>query len=105
MFVVNQWDPYQIHSPLTYSEAMEILLNYLDKNNQNEIIGSTQIIIVPGYTPKSIKALVTNFHQPKSTLLLLIASITGNDWKTIYQYALDNNYRFLSYGDSSLLFV
>jgi S-adenosylmethionine:tRNA ribosyltransferase-isomerase len=105
MFAVNQWDPYQIHSSLTFSEAMEILLEYIDKNNQNDIIGSTQIIIVPGYTPKSIKALVTNFHQPKSTLLLLIASITGNDWKTIYQYALDNNYRFLSYGDSSLLFV
>lgn len=102
---INQWDPYELNAQLSYSEAMEILLEFLEKNNTDELAANTQIMILPGYTPKSIKALITNFHQPKSTLLLLIASIVGENWKNIYQHALTNNYRFLSYGDSSLLFV
>jgi S-adenosylmethionine:tRNA ribosyltransferase-isomerase len=105
IYTIQQWDPYEISCDLSFSEAMERILEHMEEKNISELIGHTQIMIVPGYRPKSIKALITNFHQPKSTLLLLIASIVGNDWKKIYQFALNNNYRFLSYGDSSLLFL
>lgn len=67
-------------------------------------MATTQIIIAPGYTPRVVKALVTNFHQPQSTLLLLVAAGIGEDWRKVYQYALEHHFRFLSYGDSSLLF-
>jgi S-adenosylmethionine:tRNA ribosyltransferase-isomerase len=69
------------------------------------IQGKTQIIIAPGYTIRSIDVLITNFHQPQSTLLLLVSACIGDDWKLVYEHALQNNYRFLSYGDSSALFV
>mgnify|MGYP003294526438 CR=1 FL=1 len=75
----------------------------MDKNNTEVLHASTRIIIVPGYTFKMVRALVTNFHQPHSTLLLLLAAFVGDEWHRIYEYALSNDYRFLSYGDSSLL--
>jgi S-adenosylmethionine:tRNA ribosyltransferase-isomerase len=71
--------------------------------NRERIITKTQILIAPGYPFKIIKALITNFHQPQSTLLLLVAALIGDDWKKVYQHALENNFRFLSYGDGSLL--
>ena len=73
------------------------------KNNLEKIISKTQIIIAPGYSLKIVDALITNFHQPQSTLLLLVASIAGENWKKIYEYALENDFRFLSYGDGSLI--
>jgi len=75
----------------------------MDRNNIKVLEASTRIIIVPGYRFRIVNGIVTNFHQPRSTLLLLIAAWTGGDWKKIYKYALENGFRFLSYGDSSLL--
>ena len=102
---VGQWDPYNLDVSLTWSQALEVLTEYILKNNLKEINVATQIMIIPGYKIHSINALVTNFHQPCSTLLLLLASITGDKWKDIYEYAMDNNFRFLSYGDSSLIII
>jgi S-adenosylmethionine:tRNA ribosyltransferase-isomerase len=104
-FVLKQWEPYNLPQNTSFAEAVAALLSYLKENETDLLYAHTQIMIVPGYTIQSIKALVTNFHQPNSTLLLLVASIVGDDWKTIYNYALDNDFRFLSYGDSSLLFL
>lgn len=84
-------------------EALQNIVDYLDRNGQNSFHGSTQIIIAPGYEYKIVKMLVTNFHQPQSTLLLLVSAFVHGDWKTIYDYALSHDFRFLSYGDSSLL--
>jgi S-adenosylmethionine:tRNA ribosyltransferase-isomerase len=75
----------------------------LVKNNLSTLSFPTEIIIMPGYTVKSVNALITNFHQPKSTLLLLVAALIGDDWKKVYDFALNNDFRFLSYGDSSIL--
>jgi S-adenosylmethionine:tRNA ribosyltransferase-isomerase len=79
--------------------ALSTLLTWMQSHQMNQLITSTQLMIVPGYTFKIANGLVTNFHQPKSTLLLIIAAITGDKWKSIYQHAIDNQYRFLSYGD------
>ena len=87
------------------TESLQSLLAWMQKNNATRIITKTQIIIAPGYEFKIIRALITNFHQPQSTLLLLVSAIVGENWKKIYQYALANEYRFLSYGDGSLLWV
>lgn len=87
------------------TESLQSLLQWMQKNNATRIITKTQIIIAPGYKFKIIRALITNFHQPQSTLLLLVSAIVGENWKKIYQYALDNEYRFLSYGDGSILWV
>lgn len=84
-------------------EALDILIAYMEANNIQQINGDTSIMIVPGYTFRVINGLITNFHQPKSTLLLLISAFIGQNWKKVYTHALENNYRFLSYGDSSLL--
>ena len=103
-FVIDKRDPYTLSDTISNKEeAIQILIAYLDQRNLNEVGGVTSIMIMPGYQFKFIKGLITNFHQPKSTLLLLIAAFTNGHWKSIYQHALDNNYRFLSYGDSSLL--
>ena len=75
----------------------------MQETNRDRLITKTQILIAPGYHFKIIHALITNFHQPESTLLLLVAALIGNEWKKVYQYALENNFRFLSYGDGSLL--
>ena len=80
-----------------------LLLQWIKENNLNRLIAKTQIIIAPGYDVKITKGLITNFHQPQSTLLLLVAAIIGEDWKKVYNYALGNDFRFLSYGDGSLL--
>jgi len=101
--VVNQWDPY--NRPKTNDSrksAFEALSAWMQKNHLTELCSSTQIIILPGYTFRVISGMVTNFHQPQSTLLLLIAAFLGDEWKRIYSHALHENYRFLSYGDSNL---
>jgi S-adenosylmethionine:tRNA ribosyltransferase-isomerase len=103
-FVIGQNEPYQNNSKLPFKKAIENVLNKLEREQTEQLIGETSIYIVPGYQIKSCDAIITNFHQPGSTLMLLIAAFVGNDWKSIYQQALHNSYRFLSYGDSSLLF-
>lgn len=101
---VPQWIAYDKEfNNLTTTEALENLLKHMDLNNLEVLNAATQIIIAPGYKYRVIKGIVTNFHQPKSTLLLLISAFVGENWKKIYDYALNNDFRFLSYGDSSLL--
>jgi S-adenosylmethionine:tRNA ribosyltransferase-isomerase len=101
---IQQWEPYENdQAELGAKEALTALLSWMHKEGLSEIITKTQILIAPGYKLKIAKGIVTNFHQPKSTLLLLIAAIVGDNWKTIYNYALENDYRFLSYGDGCLL--
>ncbi|MCU4165164.1 S-adenosylmethionine:tRNA ribosyltransferase-isomerase [Carboxylicivirga caseinilyticus] len=102
---VQQWDPYNLNGAYSRLEALAALLDFMKKNKINTLSGRTSIIIVTGYQFKMINGLVTNFHQPQSTLLLLISAIVGKRWKEIYQYALNNDFRFLSYGDSSLLMI
>lgn len=105
-FSVKQWDPYQIEeNDLNGKEAIRILINYLEKKQLKYLKGQTQLMIAPGYQFKIIDGLITNFHQPKSTLLLLVAAILGDNWKTAYDFALQNNFRFLSYGDSCLFLL
>jgi S-adenosylmethionine:tRNA ribosyltransferase-isomerase len=84
---------------ITVKDALGTLLGWMQSHQMNQLITSTQLMIVPGYTFKIANGLVTNFHQPKSTLLLIIAAITGDEWKNIYKHAIENQYRFLSYGD------
>lgn len=100
---VNQWEPYEQEPVLTPVEAIKNIIDYLDRNELSTLHTSTQIIIAPGYEYKIVKILVTNFHQPQSTLLLLVSAFLNGDWHRIYDYALDHDFRFLSYGDSSLL--
>ena len=103
---LQQWDAYELmeHS-ISVHDALKLLSNLLSINKTDKLITKTQLMVTPGYTFKICNALVTNFHQPKSTLLLIIAAITGNDWKDIYAHAIDNEYRFLSYGDGCLLWI
>ena len=101
--VVTQWTPYHDTEEVTAHEALTSLLDYLDRNQTDTLLSATQIMIAPGYEFKIVKGIITNFHQPKSTLLLLISAFVNGNWKSIYNYALDNDFRFLSYGDSSLL--
>lgn len=101
---LEQWFPYENHEcELSQEVALRALLNHLNKNNLQNLIATTGILIAPGYEFKIVDTLITNFHQPDSTLLLLVAAFVGEDWRKIYDHALANNYRFLSYGDSSLL--
>ena len=100
---VTQWQPYEKTETLSVNDSLQHILTYLKKNNQETLKAETQIMIVPGYRFKIVKGIVTNFHQPQSTLLLLISAFVGEEWKKIYDYALKNDFRFLSYGDSSLL--
>ncbi len=103
---LGQWEAYELASQnVSVTDAMNALLNWLKENNCNKLIAKTQLMVTPGYTFKICDALITNFHQPKSTLLLIIAAITGENWKTVYQHALENDYRFLSYGDGSLFWI
>lgn len=99
---VLQWEPYENTSTVPVRKALQNILCFLDETGQNELQFSTQIIIVPGYEFKIINGMFTNFHQPQSTLLLLISTFLGNEWKKVYDFALANNFRFLSYGDSNL---
>lgn len=104
---VSQWEPYEIDEAVQPqpSDAILALIAWLKKNKTEKLVTKTQIIIAPGYRFRIAKALVTNFHQPQSTLLLLVSAITGEQWKEIYQYALGHDFRFLSYGDGSLLWI
>jgi S-adenosylmethionine:tRNA ribosyltransferase-isomerase len=102
---VYQWDAYDIDAAgITTAQALQSLLHWMNENDLTRLITKTQIIIAPGYGLKVANALITNFHQPQSTLLLLVAAIIGDDWKKVYDYALENNFRFLSYGDGCLLY-
>lgn len=101
---VCQWEPYEREYPYSLTESLEAIVKYLDDNSLKELKIGTRIIIVPGYRFKVVDVLVTNFHQPQSTLLLLISAFVDGDWKKIYDHALENGFRFLSYGDSSVLF-
>lgn len=101
--LVNQWEPYESEKVLSAREALESILNYMEKTQSNILYATTQIMIVPGYKFNIVNVLITNFHQPKSTLLLLLAAFVGEKWRELYEYALNNDYRFLSYGDSSVL--
>lgn len=103
-FSIGQWESYALPSTITLEESFGSILKYMKRDKINTVRASTSIMIVPGYEFKVINALITNFHQPRSTLLLLISAWTGNKWKELYTFALENNFRFLSYGDSSLLF-
>lgn len=100
---VRQWQPYETSSTTTPIEALQNILSYLERHNMETLHTSTQIIIAPGYDYKIVKAMITNFHQPQSTLLLLVSAFVKGNWKAIYNYALSHDFRFLSYGDSSLL--
>ena len=103
---IDQWEPYTSNvqfSMLNVQCSIRNIIEWLDRNHQDVFHGSTQIIIAPGYEYKIVKMLVTNFHQPQSTLLLLVSAFVHGDWRRIYDYALSHDFRFLSYGDSSLL--
>jgi S-adenosylmethionine:tRNA ribosyltransferase-isomerase len=103
--VVEQWDPYELNGmPVAAKTALENLVQYLQTRKMNRLITKTSLLIAPGYSFQIPRALVTNFHQPQSTLLLLVAAFIGSDWRKIYEYALEKDFRFLSYGDGCLLF-
>ena len=98
---VGQWDPY-ILTPMSSVKALENVLRYLDRQQNHTLVGETQLMIAPGYHYRIVDGLVTNFHQPRSTLLLLVSALIGDRWRECYRYALDHGFRFLSYGDSCL---
>lgn len=100
---VSQWEPYETHNAASQVAALQTLASWMDARGLEVLHASTQIIICPGYDYKIVRMLVTNFHQPQSTLLLLVSAFVGGDWHKIYDYALAHDFRFLSYGDSSLL--
>ena len=101
---VNQWAPYEREYTETTEEALDAIIQYLENNGLDELKINTKIIIVPGFEFRLVDTIVTNFHQPESTLILLVSAFVKGDWRRIYDYALENDFRFLSYGDSSLLF-
>jgi len=100
---VEQWEPYDKNDDTTTEKALQNIVNYLDKKQLDELQIHTRIIIVPGFKFRIVKGIITNFHQPKSTLLLLVSAFIGEDWRKIYDFALSHDFRFLSYGDSSIL--
>ena len=103
---IGQFEPYEPTAnsqELTAKDALQAILDYLDATGQTTLHAETQIMIKPGYTFHIVDQLITNFHQPQSTLLLLVSAFVGGDWRTIYDYALSHDFRFLSYGDSSIL--
>ncbi len=101
---VGQWAPYTEDYPYSTQEALQAILDYMDSRGEDTFSTGTRIIIVPSFRFRIVDVLVTNFHQPESTLILLVSAFVNGDWRKIYSYALDNDFRFLSYGDSSLLF-
>lgn len=104
--LLTQWEAYKLSEHnIPVKEALTALLKWMEQNSPDRLLTKTQIIIAPGYTIRIVKALITNFHQPQSTLLLLVAAMVGDQWRNIYDHALKNDYRFLSYGDGSLLWV
>ena len=102
--MVEQWEPYENNYTLTTQEALQNIIDYLNHNHLSELNAATRIMIVPSFQFRIVNKIITNFHQPKSTLLLLISAFVGiNNWRKIYDFAMENGFRFLSYGDSSLL--
>lgn len=103
---LSQWEAYELsRQNISPVDALQALLEWMEKNCLKRLITKTQIIIAPGYKPKIFQALITNFHQPNSTLLLLVAALIGDDWRKVYDYALQNDFRFLSYGDGCFLYI
>ena len=102
---LSQWEAYSLPQEYSFTEAIQAVLTQFQKERCDQFLTKTSLMIKPGYRIRSVDAMLTNFHQPKSTLLLLIHAFVGNDWKKIYDLALANNYRFLSYGDGSLLWL
>ncbi len=103
---LTQWEPYELaEKNIPAADALQSLLQWMKTHNTTRLLTKTQIIIAPGYSFRLINALITNFHQPQSTLLLIVAAITGDDWRKMYDYALVHEFRFLSYGDGCLLFL
>ena len=100
---VSQWEPYENTNDIPVETALQNIIDYLEKNDLDTLHAETQILIKPGFQFRIINGMITNFHQPKSTLLLLVSAFVGGNWRKIYDYALSNDFRFLSYGDSSLL--
>ena len=101
---IDQWEVYdKLNGTISSEDSLKSLIEWMRKNNMKRLVTKTQIIIAPGYKTKIAKALITNFHQPRSTLLLLVAALIGENWEKVYEYALKNRFRFLSYGDGSLL--
>lgn len=102
---IGQWEPYETeHKPTSNAQVLKTVLDWMEFKKVSQIHGTTQIMIAPPYEIKLASAIITNFHQPESTLLLLVSAFIGEDWSDVYYYALNNNFRFLSYGDSSILF-
>jgi len=103
---VEQWEPYENvanKADVSSVSALRAIVDWLERNGLTALHTSTKIIIVPGYHYHIVNRLITNFHQPQSTLLLLVSAFIGDDWRKVYEYALNNDFRFLSYGDSSIL--
>ena len=100
---VSQWEPYENTNDIPVETALQNIIDYLEKNDLDTLHAETQILIKPGFQFRIISGMITNFHQPKSTLLLLVSAFVDGNWRKIYDYALSNDFRFLSYGDSSLL--
>lgn len=104
-FFVGQWEPYELADrTVDAAQALDAVLKWMHENAQSYLSGYTQVLIAPGYQIRMANALITNFHQPQSTLLLLVAALIGKDWKRVYNHALEHDFRFLSFGDSSILF-
>lgn len=99
---VKQWDPYQREYSISAKQALEAILVSMEKENKNVLIGQTQLMIAPSYNFRIVDSMITNFHQPKSTLLLLVSAMIGEKWKDVYDFALKNDYRFLSFGDACM---
>ena len=102
---LTQWQAYEMNQQLSKEEALTNLLNYMKAHDLSKLISKTQLLIAPGYRLRIADILITNFHQPQSTLLLLVAATAGKDWKKIYEHALQNDFRFLSYGDGCLIYA
>jgi S-adenosylmethionine:tRNA ribosyltransferase-isomerase len=103
---VSQWEAYELAGySVSPDYALRVLLEHMEKHNLKSLVTKTQLLVAPGYEFKIVNALVTNFHQPQSTLLLLVAALIGSDWQKVYDHALQNNFRFLSYGDGNLLWA
>ncbi len=99
---IGQWFPYESHAPISTAKALQNIVDYIDRHHLTRLEASTSLMIAPSYKMRVITGLITNFHQPKSTLLLLVSALIGDRWKDCYRFALDNGFRFLSYGDSCL---
>jgi S-adenosylmethionine:tRNA ribosyltransferase-isomerase len=103
---IGQWEPYTYDTPVNVpaKDSLEAVLGFMEKYDLTNLTGCTSLMIIPGYVYRIPDIMLTNFHMPRSSLLLLVAAFIGNDWRMVYQYALDHQFRFLSYGDSCLLF-